>query len=123
MKKMISLIYQKCDGMIDICHTQDIYKKRSDTYKIFGGIKSMADKKTSDAQLRAQKKYDQDSINFAISYKRLERDEGLRLKEFLSQNSLKANAYIKSLIKADLDAKGFSVNSAATMDIDSVDTL
>ena len=85
--------------MIDICHTQDIYKKRSDTYKIFGGIKSMADKKTS------------------------ERDEGLRLKEFLSQNSLKANAYIKSLIKADLDAKGFSVGSVATMDIDSVDTL
>lgn len=32
---MISLIYQKCDGIIDICHTQDIYKKRSDTYKIF----------------------------------------------------------------------------------------
>lgn len=31
--------------------------------------------------------------------------------------------YIKSLITADLDSKGFNVNSAATMDIDSVDTL
>lgn len=76
----------------------------------------MADKKTSDAQLRAQKKYDQDSINFAISYKRLERADGLRLKKFLSQSGLKANSYIKALIKADLDAKGFSVDSAAIVD-------
>lgn len=87
----------------------------------------MADKKTSDAQLRAQKKYDQDSINFAISYKRLERADGLRLKEFLSQSGLKANAYIKQLIKADLDAKGFNVDCAAdgnaTIDMDSTDTL
>lgn len=74
----------------------------------------MADKKTSDAQLRAQKKYDQDSINFAISYKRLERVDGLRLKEFLLQNGLKANSYIKALIKADLDAKGFNVDSDTT---------
>lgn len=82
----------------------------------------MADKKTSDAQLRAQKKYDQDSINFAISYKRLERADGLRLKEFLLQNDLKANAYIKGLIKADLDQRGFNLDGTNVNNTDTPDT-
>ena len=75
-------------------------------------------KKTSDAQLKAVKKYDQDSINFAVSYKRLERADGLRLKEFLLQNDLKANSYIKALIKADLDSKGFNVDDTGTNNTD-----
>lgn len=76
----------------------------------------MADKKTSDAQLRAQKKYDQDSINFTASYKRNERDEGIRVKKYLAQTGLTGGAYIKALIKADLDLKGFNVNAATTID-------
>lgn len=78
----------------------------------------MADKKTSAAQLRAQKKYDQDSINFTASYKRLERADALRLKAYLAQTGLTGGAYIKQLIKADLDAKGFSVDNADNIVID-----
>ena len=98
-------------------------------------FESMADKKTSsEAQKKAYKTYNSKSIQLAVNYRPTDIKDGERVKayleqtgqsakEFLSQNSLKANAYIKSLIKADLDAKGFSVGSVATMDIDSVDTL
>ena len=60
----------------------------------------------SEAQKKAQKKYDKKSINFAISYKQHETAEGERVKKYLSDTGQSANAYIKSLIKADLDSKG-----------------
>lgn len=65
------------------------------------------EKKTSESMLKAINKYNKDSINFAVSYKRLEREEGLRIKAYLDQTGQTANSYIKALIKADLDSKGF----------------
>lgn len=65
----------------------------------------MADKKTSAAQLRAQKKYDQDSINFTASYKRLERADALRLKAYLAQTGLWRRIY-KTTYKSGFRCKG-----------------
>lgn len=74
------------------------------------------EKKTSESMLKAINKYNKDSINLAVSYKRLERKDGERVKAYLEQTGQSANSYIKALIKADLDAKGFSVDSAADSD-------
>lgn len=71
------------------------------------------EKKTSESMLKAINKYNKDSINLAVSYKRLEREDGERVKAYLEQTGQSANSYIKGLIKADLDAKGFNVDSAA----------
>lgn len=68
------------------------------------------EKKTKESVLKAVNKYNKDSINFALSYKRPERKEGERLKAYLSQTGQSANSYIKGLIKADLDSKGFTVD-------------
>lgn len=62
-------------------------------------------------------------INYWYTTKRKYTIDGERVKAYLEQTGQSANSYIKALIKADLDSKGFSVGSAATMDIDSVDTL
>lgn len=66
--------------------------------------------KTSETMLKAINKYNKDSINLAVSYKRPERKEGLRIKAYLAQTGQTANSYIKALIKADLDSKGFTIN-------------
>lgn len=63
--------------------------------------------KTSDSMLRAINKYNRDSVNLSVSYKRQERNEGLRVKAYLEQTGQSANSYIKELIKNDLDSKGF----------------
>jgi len=68
------------------------------------------EKKTSESMLKAINKYNKDSINLAVSYKRLEREEGLRIKAYLAQTGQSANSYIKGLIKADLDSKGFYID-------------
>lgn len=65
------------------------------------------EKKTSESMLKAINKYNKDSINFSVSYKRLEREEGLRVKAYLDQTGQSANSYIKALIEADLDSKDF----------------
>ena len=62
-------------------------------------------------------------INYWYTTKRKYTIDSERVKAYLEQTGQSANSYIKALIKADLDSKGFNVNSAATMDIDSVDTL
>lgn len=69
------------------------------------------EKKTSESMLKAINKYNKDSINLAVSYKRLERKDGERIKAYLEQTGQTANAYIKSLIKADLDSKGFTLDN------------
>ena len=58
----------------------------------------------------AQKKYDKKTILFAIKYYPTDIIEGKRVKQFLEQNGLTANAYIKSLIKKDLDEKNFYID-------------
>lgn len=66
--------------------------------------------KTSESVLRAVNKYNRDSVNFTVSYKRLEQKEGLRVKAYLEQSNQNANRYIKELIKSDLDSKKFMLN-------------
>ena len=62
----------------------------------------------SDAQKKADKKYNDKRITFAIGYSPNEINDGLRLKKYLSDNKLSANSYIKQLVKSDLDKKGIS---------------
>lgn len=71
---------------------------------------------------KAQSTYDKKIVQFKTKYSLSELQDGERAKAYLEQTGQSANSYIKALIKADLDAKGFSVNSAATIDMDSVDT-
>lgn len=77
----------------------------------------MTNKKTSDSLLNAISKYNKDSINFAVSYKRPERIEGLRLRVYLAQTGQTANAYIKTLIKSDLDTKCIPYPDASYGDV------
>lgn len=70
---------------------------------------------------KGQKKYNANSTYLSVKYTPNEQIDGERVKAYLEQTGQSANAYIKSLIKADLDAKGFSVNSAATIDMDNLD--
>ena len=76
----------------------------------------------SEAQKKAVKKYNEKTILIAASYKpNTDLADGQRVKAYLEQTGQSANSYIKALIKADLDAKGFSVDSAATIDMDNLD--
>lgn len=69
----------------------------------------------------SQKKYKEKVRQYKVQYG-LQDQDGERVKAYLEHTGQSANSYIKALIKADLDAKGFNVDCAATMDIDSVDT-
>lgn len=56
----------------------------------------------------AQKRYREKSIQFGINYRPgTDIKEGERVKAYLDQAGQSANSYIKGLIKADLDSKGF----------------
>lgn len=71
----------------------------------------------TEAAKRAQKKYNEKTITIAASYKPgTDIQDGERVKLYLEQTGQSANAYIKQLIKADLDAKGFNANTN-TIDI------
>lgn len=65
-----------------------------------------AKKVRSESQKRADKKYSDKTINFAIKYTPTDIQDGLRLKAYLNSTNQSANSYIKSLVKADLDNKG-----------------
>jgi len=58
---------------------------------------------------KGQKKYNANSIYLSVKYTPNEQIEGQRIKAYLGQTGQSANAYIKSLIKNDLDQKGFFV--------------
>lgn len=62
---------------------------------------------STEAQKKANRIYREKHkpIQVTIQYKS-DKKEGLRLKQYLSDNNIVANQYIKALIKADLDAKG-----------------
>lgn len=53
----------------------------------------------------SQKKYGNKCKTYAIKYTPAEIAESARLSAYLAQTGQSANAYIKSLIKADLDSK------------------
>lgn len=60
----------------------------------------------TDAQKKASKKYREKvkPIQFAVQYKAADKPDGERLRAYLAQTGQSANAYIKSLIRRDLDA-------------------
>lgn len=60
---------------------------------------------------KAQSTYDKKVIQFKTKYGLSEQKEGERVKAYLEQSGQSANSYIKGLIKADLDGKGFMVSS------------
>lgn len=63
----------------------------------------------TEAQKRYELKRSKQCKTYAIKYSLTndtDRADNERLKTYLEQTGIKANAYIKSLIKADLDAKG-----------------
>ncbi len=66
---------------------------------------------------KAQKKYREKTINLAVKYYPTDILEGKRLKSYLADTGQSANSYIKGLIKADLDSKGFGTNT----DMDTMD--
>lgn len=60
----------------------------------------------TDADRRADKKYNEKKIMFSLVYTPTDKEEGLRLKAYLEKSNISTNAYLKSLVKADLDHKG-----------------
>lgn len=65
----------------------------------------------SDAQKKAFKKYNTKSIILSCSYRPgTDIQEGERVKDYLAETGQSANAYIKKLIKDDLDKKGFMMD-------------
>ena len=78
--------------------------------------------KTSEATLKAIKKYNQKSKFINIKYTPNNIDEYERISQYCNNNNLSMQGYIKQLIKADLDAKGFSVDNATTIDMKSLES-
>lgn len=70
---------------------------------IIGGVNM-----SSDAQKKAYKKYNEKKIMFSLVYTPTDCMDGMRLKAYLEQSNQSTNAYLKALVKADLDSKGFS---------------
>ena len=81
----------------------------------------------TEAEKRAQKKYNEKTITISASYKPgTDIAEGKRIKSYLEQSGQSANSYIKELIKQDLDSKGipypYNSNAAETDNNDNIDT-
>ena len=57
----------------------------------------------------SQKEYNKKCLQYKVQYRLIDNAEGERLKAYLSQSGQSANSYIKGLIKADLDSKGFMI--------------
>ena len=73
----------------------------------------MAEKKRirTDKDKGYDKTYNKKTIAFSVGYRNTEEvKEGQRLKAYLAQSGQSANSYIKGLIKADLDQRGFMVD-------------
>lgn len=58
----------------------------------------------------AQAKYKQKIIQYSVKYSLSDSKDGERIKAYLEQTGQTANSYIKALIKADLDNKGFMID-------------
>lgn len=55
---------------------------------------------------KAQKKYREKTQSFALKYTPTDIQDGLRLKYYIDNNNLSCNAYLKELVKRDLNNKG-----------------
>lgn len=60
----------------------------------------------TEAQKRYEKKRSKDCKTYAIKYTPVDMVESDRLQVYLESAGISANAYIKNLIKKDLDEKG-----------------
>lgn len=58
----------------------------------------------------SQARYKKKIVQYSIKYSLQEQKESDRLKAFLEQSGQSANSYIKGLIKADLDSRGFMID-------------
>ena len=61
---------------------------------------------STEAQKRAQRKYDKKRLLFSTTFRGEELEIANILKEYLEYNNLSANGYIKGLILDDLKRKG-----------------
>lgn len=93
-------------------------KKREDTIHRINekGIYKMIDEqdkmdRKKEQNRKAVKKYREKTVSFAVKYSAVDAKEGKLLKAYLEQTGQSANSYIKGLIKADLDDKGFMTES------------
>lgn len=61
---------------------------------------------STEAQKKANRTYREKHkpIQITIQYK-TDKNEGMRFKQYLNDNELKANDYVKRLIKQDMDSK------------------
>ena len=62
---------------------------------------------STEAERRAVKKYTSKCKEVRMRYSEKELSEYNRLQEYLSENNTKVTEYLKKLIKADLDKKGY----------------
>lgn len=60
----------------------------------------------TEAQKKAQQKANEQRILISATYRKNDLKEGQRLKAYLESTGQSANAYLKDLIKKDLDSKG-----------------
>lgn len=70
---------------------------------------------------KSQKEYQKKTRQYKVQYGLQDRD-GERVKAYLEQTGQSANSYIKALIKADLDSKGFNVDDIGTNNTDILKT-
>lgn len=61
----------------------------------------------TEAKLRGNRKYLSKCKEFKIRYSEREMSEYDRLQKFLSENNTSLAGYVKNLIKADLDKRGY----------------
>lgn len=66
---------------------------------------------------KAQKKYREKSLNFAVCYRPSEIAQGKRLKAYLEKSGQSANMYLKNLIKNDMDRLGIDVPNTDDTDV------
>lgn len=60
----------------------------------------------NESNRKAVKKYAEKTKTFAVKYYPTDIEDALRLQKHLKTNGLSCNAYLKELIKRDLDNKG-----------------
>ena len=56
---------------------------------------------------KSQADYKKKLKQFKVQYNLQDNIEGLRLQKYLDENNLSANAYLKEIIKKDLDSKEY----------------
>lgn len=61
---------------------------------------------SSEAQKKAYVKYNKKKQMYSLVYTPTDMQEGLRLKKYIESTGISCNAYLKELVKRDLDSKG-----------------